>query len=213
MSTNQFSATLIERFSKLKPLVDSIFEAADRIIECYESGGKVLLCGNGGSSSDADHAAGELMKSFEIMRPLDKSLRQRLEELAGNRGKSLGLKLEHALPAISLSSQSALNTAIANDIGFDMVFAQQVIGYANPGDTLVAMSTSGNSPNVINACITAKALNMSVIGLTGEKGGRMRPFCDILINVPETGTAAVQELHRPVLHTLCRLIENHFYGK
>lgn len=213
MNSNQFSATLIERFSKLKPLLDPIYKAAGIIIDCYSSGGKVLLCGNGGSSSDADHTAGELMKSFEIKRPLDISLRQRLEDLAGSRGKSLGTKLEHALPAISLSSQHALNTAIANDIGFDMVFAQQIIGYGNPGDTLVAMSTSGNSPNVINACITAKALNMSVIGLTGEKGGKMKPFCDILINVPETGTAAVQELHRPVLHTLCRLTENHFYEK
>lgn len=213
MKNDTITEGLVKRYPQLAPVMNSVSKAAGIMISCYSKGGKILLCGNGGSSADAEHMTGELMKSFELHRPLDDSLKERLGEIGGDNGKILGSKLEHALPAICLSSQTALTTAIANDIGNDMVYAQQLIGYGNPHDILIAISTSGNSANILNACITAKSLNMNVIGLTGESGGKMKPFCDILINVPGNNTALVQELHLPVIHALCQSIENHFYGK
>lgn len=203
---------LCERHPALSGLRNTIAEAAVMIITCYSNGGKLLICGNGGSSADADHFAAELMKSFESVRPLDKSLKKRLHEISGTRGKHLGEKLEHALPAISLSSHTALTTAISNDIDPSLIFAQQVIGYGNEEDVLIGLSTSGNSQNVVDALITAKALNLNVIGITGKTGGKMKQYCDVLVNVPETRTAWVQELHLPVLHTICLIVENHFYN-
>ena len=204
--------SLLTRHSSLSPFKKVIGEAAELIISCYSGGGKVLVCGNGGSSSDSDHIVGELMKSFELKRPVGKDVEQKLMKVSGERGKYIAQKLECGLPAISLSSQTSLTTAICNDIDADLVFAQQVIGYGKENDVLIALSTSGNSQNVVDACITAKSLNMKVIGLTGISGGKMKQFCDILIDVPEKRTAFVQELHLPVFHTLCLLIENHFYG-
>jgi len=204
---------LCERFPQLSGIRNSIEEAAVMIIKCYTRGGKLLICGNGGSSADADHLTGELMKSFELKRPLDKSLKTRLIEISGSRGKILAEKLEHGLPAISLSAHSALTSAIGNDMNATFVFAQQVIGYGMEKDVLIAISTSGNSQNVVDACITAKALNLFVIGITGKTGGKMKQYSDVLVNVPETKTAYVQELHLPLLHTICNIVENYFYGQ
>jgi D-sedoheptulose 7-phosphate isomerase len=204
---------LCERFPQLSGIRNSIEEAAVMIIKCYTRGGKLLICGNGGSSADADHLTGELMKSFELKRPLDESLKARLIEISGSRGKILAEKLEHGLPAISLSAHSALTSAIANDMDSSLVFAQQVIGYGIEKDVLIAISTSGKSQNVVDACITAKALNLSVIGITGKTGGKMKQYSNVLVNVPESKTAYVQELHLPLMHTICNIVENHFYGK
>lgn len=203
---------LIERYPKLEALVPVIEKAAEMIIFCYSNGGKVLVCGNGGSSSDADHIVGELMKSFELKRPVENDLAKKLAEISEERGSYLAQKLERALPAISLSSQTALTTAISNDIDGSIIFAQQVLGYGKNNDVLVALSCSGNSQNIIDACITAKAMNLKVIGLTGMTGGNMKQYCDILINVPEKRTAYVQELHLPVFHALCLIIEKYFYS-
>jgi D-sedoheptulose 7-phosphate isomerase len=203
---------LCERYSSLSGLKNTIAEAADMIIDCYTRGGKLLICGNGGSSTDADHFTAELMKSFESARPFDKSLKERFLEISGKRGKYLGEKLEHALPVISLISNTALCTAISNDIDPSLIFAQQVIGYGEESDVLIGISTSGNSQNIIDACITAKALNLNVIGISGKTGGKMKHYCDLLVNVPETRTAWVQELHLPVLHEICLIVENHFYS-
>jgi D-sedoheptulose 7-phosphate isomerase len=203
---------LCERYPVLTSVRNSVAKAAELIITCYSKGGKLLICGNGGSSADADHFTAELMKSFESARPLDDSFRKRLREISVTRGKILEYKLEHALPAISLSSQTALTTAISNDIDPSLIFAQQVIGYGNEEDVLIGLSTSGKSQNVVDALITAKALNLNVIGITGKTGGKMKQYCDVLINVPETSTARVQELHLPVMHTLCLIVENHFYN-
>ena len=213
MNKDKLTDQLCERYPQLSGIRSSIEEAAVMIIKCYSRGGKLLICGNGGSSADADHLAGELMKSFESARRLDDSLKNRLIEISVDRGKILAEKLEHGLPAISLSAHSALTTAIANDMDASLVFAQQIIGYGMEKDVLVAISTSGNSQNVVDACITARALNLSVIGITGKTGGKMKQYCDVLVNVPETRTAYVQELHLPVLHTICNMIENYFYGK
>ncbi len=211
--TNNHLDILCQRYPVLSGLKGSIADASKMIMKCYSGGGKLLVCGNGGSSADAEHFTAELMKSFEKERPLDQSLIDRLYEISSSRGGFLGEKLNHALPAISLSSNTALSTAISNDTGPSLVFAQQIIGYGNEGDILIGLSTSGNSANVIDACITAKALNLNVIGMTGHTGGKMKQYCDLIINVPETRTAWVQELCMPVLHTICIIVEDYFYGK
>ncbi len=212
MENNQILDTLIDRYPELEPLKSEINKASDTLINCYERGRKVLVCGNGGSCSDSDHIVGELMKGFENMRPVAEAMKNELAEIAGERGTYLAGKLQQALPAISLTAHSALITAVANDTDASLIFAQQVMGYGNRGDVILGISSSGNSQNVIDALITAKAKKMTIIGLTGETGGKMKPFCDILINVPGRRTAFVQELHLPVYHVLCMMVENHFFG-
>jgi D-sedoheptulose 7-phosphate isomerase len=171
------------------------------MIECFEKGGKLLICGNGGSASDADHIVGELMKGFRARRRVtDERIPTDLREL-----------LQGALPAISLSSQDALITAFANDVAPEMIFAQQVYGYGREKDVLLAVSTSGNSVNVLNAAKVAKALGIRVIGLTGAEGGRLASEADVSIKVPETETYKVQEYHLPVYHYLCMTVERHFF--
>ncbi len=204
---------LITRYPKLQSVEKQILSAARSLISCYEHGNKLLICGNGGSSSDSDHIVGELMKGFEHKRPLDETFKNRLSESGGERGAYLAEKLQGGFPAISLSAHTALITATANDTDASLVYAQQVVGYGTAGDILLGISTSGNSLNIIDALIAAKAKGITNIGLTGETGGKMKSFCDILINVPETRTAYVQELHLPVYHALCLIVENHFYGK
>lgn len=199
---------LTGRYPKLKPLEGKIMEAAEIMIKCYRQGRKILICGNGGSCSDAGHIAGELMKSFEKKRPLKEQLVKDLISFGGEHGHYLSGKLQQGLPAVSLCSANALFTAIANDIGPDMVFAQQVVGLGVPGDVLIGLSTSGNSVNVVDALITARAMGISTIGMTGESGGMMKPLCDVMLNVPETRTLLVQELHLPVYHALCLMTEN-----
>jgi D-sedoheptulose 7-phosphate isomerase len=211
MENHFYLEDLTSRYPKLEPVKQEIQKAADRLILCYREGHKVLVCGNGGSSSDSDHIVGELMKGFENMRPVEETLKTRLALAGGERGKYLGEKLQQALPAISLTAHTALITAVSNDTGADLVFAQQVMGYGNKGDVLIGISTSGNAQNVLDAIITAKAKGLTVIGLTGESGGKMKPLCDILIPVPGRSPAHVQELHMPVYHTLCLMVENHFF--
>jgi D-sedoheptulose 7-phosphate isomerase len=203
---------LIKRYPALEPLSDKISDAGQSMISCYENQGKVLVCGNGGSSSDSDHIVGELMKGFEHKRPIDEQLKGKLLEVGGERGQFLSEKLQIGLPAISLTAQTALITAVANDNDASVIFAQQVVGYGNGGDILIAISSSGNSQNVLDAILVAKAKGLKVIGLTGESGGKMNGLCDVLINVPEKRTASVQELHLPVYHALCVMVESHFFG-
>lgn len=211
MEYNYLLNELTERHVELLPLKDEIRQAADSLINCYQKGNKLLVCGNGGSSSDSDHIVGELMKGFENSRPIGGTLKNRLAGISGERGTYLAGKLQHGLPAISLGGHSALITAVANDTDAGLIFAQQVVGYGNEGDVLMAISSSGNSQNVIDAAITAKAKRLTVIGLTGLTGGQLKTYCDILINVPERRTAYVQELHLPVYHTLCLMVEDYFF--
>ena len=202
----------IRRYPQLAHLESSIQETAEIIVETYKNGGKVLVCGNGGSCSDADHIVGELMKSFEGRRPLAKPLQDELMELSPETGKMLAEKLQQGLPAISLNTHSALISAISNDISGEVIYAQQVVGWGIRGDVLIGLSTSGNSQNVIDAMIVAKAKGLSTIGMTGETGGKMRDWSDILLNVPERRTAYVQELHLPVYHAICMMIEKEMFG-
>jgi len=212
MSRSTVLKNLIGRHPELASLSVAIEDASVLLINCFSSGGKLLVCGNGGSSADADHIVGELMKSFELKRPVNEAIAENLRHVSPERGEYLSMNLEGGLPAVALSSHTALTTAISNDIDASLIFAQQVISLGTEKDLLMAISTSGNSQNVVDACITAKAMKIKVLGLTGITGGKMKTFCDILINVPETRTAYIQELHLPVIHALCSIIEEHFYG-
>lgn len=212
MNSDQILLEMLNRYSQMAHLKESIRKAAETIIETYKNNGKVLVCGNGGSCSDADHIVGELMKSFECNRPLAKPLQEKLIELSPETGKMLAEKLQQGLPAISLTVHQSLITAIANDIGGEVIYAQQVVGWGNPGDVLIGLSTSGNSQNVIDAMIVAKAKGLTTIGITGETGGKMKKWSDVLINVPEQRTAYVQELHQPVYHAICMMVEREIFG-
>lgn len=212
MKSTHILTELLNRYVQLDYLENAVYQATESIIQAYKNGGKVLVCGNGGSCSDADHIVGELMKSFEGHRPLNSELQHKLKEFSPERGEMLAEKLQQGLPAISLTVHQSLITAIANDIHGDVIYAQQVIGWGKAGDILIGLSTSGNSKNVIDALIVAKAKGLTTIGLTGETGGKMKEWCDILINVPETRTAYVQELHLPVYHAICMMVEKEMFG-
>jgi phosphoheptose isomerase len=202
---------MISRYPALESCKNDIREACEAVINCYSNQGKILLCGNGGSCADADHIVGELMKSFERKRPIDKHLEGRLKAVSAERGTFIAERLQNALPAISLNAHSALNSAISNDMDASMVFAQQVAGYGENGDILIAISTSGNSQNIVDSTITARAKGLTVIGLTGQNGGKMKPYCDITICVPSDSTPEIQEFHQPIYHTICRIVENTFF--
>ena len=203
---------LMERFPVLEGCREEIWRAYEILKRTYEKKGMLLVCGNGGSGADSEHIVGELMKEFAIKRPLPKEERQRLEDISDENGKLLGEHLQGSLPAIPLTGNIALSTAFANDAVPELVFAQQVYGYGNPNSSLMGISTSGNSRNVIYAIEVAKAKGMQTIGLTGKGGGRMKELCDVCICVPASCTPDIQELHLPVYHALCRMVEEAFFG-
>lgn len=209
---NEFSEVenLVNRYPILINAREDILKAEKMIVSSYEQGGKLLVCGNGGSASDADHIVGELMKEFHRERPLPEIFKKTLKSF-DEEGMITG-QLKGALPAISLNAQNAIMTAIINDCDPEIVYAQQVYAYGACGDVLLGMSTSGNSKNIKNAVITAKALGMKTILLTGEKGGNISDIVDISIKLPETDTYLVQELTLPVYHAICIMIEDHFWG-
>jgi D-sedoheptulose 7-phosphate isomerase len=200
---------LTERYPVLAPGKEALETAARILLDCARGGGKILTCGNGGSAADAEHIVGELMKKFCRKRPADAATAAKLREAGA--GELVPL-LERAVPAVSLNSQTALMTAIANDIGGEMVFAQQVYGYGKPGDVLIGLSTSGNSKNVLNAALVARALGMKIILICGAGGGAIAPLADAAIRLPETETFKVQELTLPVYHALCLETEDEIFG-
>lgn len=202
---------LQSRYPDLAPCADSIEAAFEVLRTTFASGGKLLICGNGGSAADSEHIVGELMKGFERNRPIDDVLRQRLREIDPERGSYLADHLQGALPAIALSGHAALTSAVNNDVAGDMVFAQQVLGYGKVGDCLIGISTSGNSANVLNAMHVARALELRTIGLTGRTGGLMRFLSDVLICVPADRTLEIQERHLPIYHTLSLMLEEEFF--
>lgn len=192
---------LIDRYPQLNTCAKDIENALSLMIDTYKKGGKILVCGNGGSSADANHIVGELMKGFKLPRKVtDERIPQDLRE-----------KLQGALPAISLSAHTSLMTATINDNDADMVFAQQVYGYANKNDLLIAISTSGNSQNVVNAVKVAKTLGVKVVALTGQTGGELKQLADVTICAPSTETYKIQEYHLPIYHYLCASVENEFF--
>jgi len=211
MEENDILNELTARYPALNSCKTDIVNACSSIADCYTNHGRLLVCGNGGSSADSDHMVAELMKSFEKKRPVDKNLKDGLKSVSRERGAFIADTLQNALPAISLNAQNALISAIANDMDASLVFAQQVVGYGRPGDLLIAISTSGNAQNVIDAAITAKAGGLTVVGLTGQHGGFLKPYCHIAICVPATSTPEVQEYHLPVYHAICKIIESKFF--
>lgn len=208
-STQHHLKLLSDNYPNLASVEKNIISAFKIMTKAFESSRKLLICGNGGSAADADHIVGELMKGFQQKRPIGADITEKLKS-CDNSG--LASCLQKALPAINLSAHTALTTAICNDTSQDMIFAQQVLGYGIEGDVLLGISTSGNSLNVINAGKVAKALKISTIGLTGSDGGKMKELFDIVIQVPSNTTASIQELHLPIYHTLCAMLEEEFFG-
>lgn len=202
---------LLEKYPDLETCKADILLAFEVLSNCYHKKGKVLVCGNGGSASDSEHIVGELMKGFKSERYLPREFKERVQNFFPEYSEYITAHLQGALPAISLTSNSALNTAFANDVAADMIFAQQVLGYGNPGDVLWGISTSGNSVNVIRALQVAKAKDLINIGLTGLTGGKMLDVCDVTIRVPRMSTPDIQELHLPVYHAICLMLEQEFF--
>ena len=202
---------LIKRPPCLRSLEEPLNVAADMLETCVRHGGKILVCGNGGSAADAEHIVGELMKGFLLPRPLPYSLQEQLL-LASNSYMSPE-KLQQPIPAISLASGVSLPTAFANDVDAEYVFAQQVLGLGKKGDVLWGISTSGNSSNVVYALSVARALGIKTLGFTGRDGGRMAELCDVELRVPAQHTPEIQELHLPLYHALCAELESRIFGK
>lgn len=203
---------LIERYPQLDVCKDEIQKAYELLEAAYSNGRKLLVCGNGGSASDSEHIVGELMKEFRLKRKVYVDQADNLRQIDHEMGTVLAENLQGALPAICLTGHSALTTAFMNDANAELIFAQQVNGYGKTGDVFLGISTSGNSKNVLYAAITAKSKGLKVIGLTGAKDNKMMNYTDVCIRVPETETYKIQELHLPVYHCLCLMLEDRFFG-
>lgn len=202
---------LIERYPILKSCEEDIRNAYCLMKDAYEHGHKLLIAGNGGSAADSEHIVGELMKGFKRLRKPDEDFKKRLLEEDAELGFVLAENLQGALPAIALDGHSALSTAYMNDCEPLLCFSQQVNGYGTLGDIFLGISTSGNSKNILYAAVTAHAKGLKVIGLTGEKDSKLSEKADVCIQVPQTETYMIQELHLPVYHCLCLMLEDKFF--
>mgnify|MGYP000444332476 FL=1 len=203
---------LIERYPVLEVCKEDIISGYELLEECYTNGGKLLIAGNGGSAADAEHIAGELMKRFKTPRPIPNELKEKLIKIDPVRGENLSKNLERPLMAIPLVAHEALTTAYINDVDGLGVFAQQLYGFGKKNDVFLGISTSGNSQNVMSATVVARALGIKVLGLTGELGGELNMVSNVCVKVPETETYRIQELHLPVYHCWCLMLEDHFFG-
>lgn len=210
--TEEHLDRLIDRYPKLIVCKEDIWRAYQILEAAYASGRKLLVSGNGGSASDSEHIVGELMKEFKLKRKVYGRQAAAMMGIDAELGQTLADNLQGALPAISLTGHSALQTAFMNDAEPELVFAQQVNGYGKPGDVYLGISTSGNSKNVLYAAVTAKARGLKVIGLTGARENKLMKYADVCIRVPETETYKIQELHLPVYHCLCLMLEERFFG-
>ena len=212
LSEEEIREELFARYPALQGCRDDFVAMFNACVRAYENGGKVLVAGNGGSAADAEHIVGELMKSFLVRRPADEKLCGELKERFGEEGAKIAADLEGCLSAIPLTSMPALSTAFLNDVDPLLVFAQMLSGYGRQGDVFIGISTSGNSKNILNAIMVAKAAGITAVALTGESGGKCRALADICVRVPETETFKIQEYHLPVYHALCAMLEAHFFG-
>ncbi|OHD69984.1 MAG: phosphoheptose isomerase [Spirochaetes bacterium RBG_13_68_11] len=202
---------LVARYPVLASCRADIEAAFALLARTFAAGGRLLVCGNGGSAADADHIVGELMKGFRRPRRLSGETAARFAASDPELGPRLASRLQLGLPAVNLAAGSALPTAFANDEDPGLVFAQQVLVLGRPGDALLGISTSGNAANVIAALVAARAVGMAIVGLTGRSGGRMQGRCDVLVAVPGSRAFEVQELHLPVYHCLCAMLEDRFF--
>lgn len=203
---------LVERYPSLESAKNDIVAAYLLLEESYENGGKLLVAGNGGSAADAEHIVGELMKGFKLSRKPETDFAERLVAENQELGSVLAENLQGALPAIALDGHPALSTAYMNDCEPLLCFAQQVNGYGKSGDVFLGISTSGNSKNVLFAATTAHAKGMKVIGLTGAKDSKLKDMSDVCIKAPQTETYMIQELHLPIYHCLCLMLEDRFFA-
>lgn len=203
---------LLKRYPNLEPIKNEISAAYSVMAECYQNGGKLLIAGNGGSAADAEHIVGELMKSFVLERRVNPEFEKELISVSPEHGTVLAKNLQGALPAIALDGHMSLSTAYMNDCEPLLCFAQQVYGYGNKDDVFWGISTSGNSKNVLYAATVARAKGMKVIGLTGEQDSRLSTLADVCIKAPQKETYMVQELHLPIYHCLCLMLEERFFG-
>ena len=203
----------LKRYPALVSISSNIVDAYNILEQSFSTGGKLMIAGNGGSAADAEHIAGELMKRFCITRPLPDNMIRRLIAIDDVRGKKLSASIEKGLPTLSLVNHEALLTAYMNDVDAEGVFAQQICGYGCSSDVFLGISTSGNSDNIINAAIMARAMDIKVIALTGMTGGKLADYSDITVKVPETETWKIQELHLPIYHFWCKCLEEHFFAK
>ena len=211
----QYLDNLIKRFPILDACKKDILDAFLLLKECFSKGGKLLICGNGGSCSDSEHIVGELMKGFKNKRSIKDDFSKELESVDSIRGKKLASSLQEGLPCIALSNHQSLNTAFTNDVtdGGLLTFAQQVNVYGNKNDVLLCISTSGNSENVILASVVARAKKMRVISLTGKDGGELKRVSDVSIVAPSNETYMIQEMHLPIYHCLCLMLEREFFDE
>lgn len=200
---------LIARYPILSSCREEIAKSREILLECFKNGGKLLVCGNGGSCADSDHIVGELMKGFLLKRKLPEHMKNALSQYED--GEFLYENLQGAMPAISLTTHAGLISAFGNDVEPCMVYAQQVYGYAKEGDVLVGITTSGNSANIVNAAKVAKVCGMKVIGLTGKNENKLDKISDVTVHAPETETYKVQELHLPIYHYLCAECEREMF--
>ncbi|MCB7304630.1 SIS domain-containing protein [Bariatricus massiliensis] len=203
---------LLQRYPMLDAVREDIVNAYLIMEESYQKGGKLLIAGNGGSAADAEHIAGELMKRFKTPRPVSEKFAKSLKAVDAKRGAELAKNLECSLMAIPLVAHEALTTAYINDVDGLGVFAQQLFGYGREGDVFLGISTSGNSKNIMNATVVARAQGIKIIGLTGENGGELANAADVTVRVPATETYMIQELHLPIYHCWCLMLEEHFFG-
>ncbi len=203
---------LISRYPALGEVKQDIINAYLVMEECYEHDGKLLIAGNGGSAADAEHIAGELMKRFKTPRPVTPEFADKLKSIDPLRGDNLAKNLERSLMAIPLVAHEALTTAYINDVDGLGVFAQQLFGFGRPGDVFLGISTSGNSKNIMSATVVARAVGIKVIGLTGADGGELANVADVCVRAPSYETYMIQELHLPIYHCWCLMLEEKYFG-
>ena len=213
MNKYRYLTELSERYPVLKQTENDIKASYEIIREAYENGGKLLIAGNGGSCADAEHIVGELMKGFVKKRPVSEEMKEALIAADPSRGERLAGRLQQGLAAIALTGHPGLSTAFLNDVDGEMIYAQQITGFGKQGDVFLGITTSGNSENIMYAAVAARAKGMKVLGLTGRDGGRLKGICDAAVVVPENETYKIQELHLPIYHALCLMLEEHFFNQ
>ena len=209
MREMEYLEELTSRYPVLEAVKGDVLAAYEILRDCYAGGGKVMIAGNGGSCADSEHIVGELMKGFAKRRPVSGEFAAALKKADEKRGEELASCLQGGLPAIALTGHAGLSTAFLNDVNGEMIYALQALG--RPGDVFVGISTSGNAENVMYAVAVAKASGIKTVGLTGKNGGKMAGACDCSIVVPSDETFKIQELHLPIYHALCLMLEEHFY--
>lgn len=210
--TKQLVEDFFGEHEELNVLKHNIFNVCNVLLDVYKNNGKVLICGNGGSCADADHIVGELMKGFILKRPLNEDIKQKFKSVYGEEGELIGESLQGGLPAISLNVHSALMSAFSNDVSSELIYAQQVMGYATKCDAVIGISTSGNAANIANALMTANVMGVKTIALSGRDGGKISKISDYSIIVPKQETYKIQEYHLMIYHLICAFVESEMFS-